>query len=419
MPYLGAHRRHAAAKRRAVLIAGSLVMAAAVTLAAPPAVTGERDRTGAAAGFADRSHRDAAGSLDAPARRPRGDLAGLGPVANGPGRPVAPGLPGVPGRPGGRATCAVSDRLVPSCGVLWGVAPGAHTDAPGAAALARFEESTGRPQAIYHSYHHDTELFPTAAEAAIARDPAHPRLLLINWKPPRISWARIAAGDSGVDAYLDRLAAHIRRTFPERFFLAVHHEPEEQVRPKAGSGYEARDYRAMYRHVVQRLRARGATNVVTVMIYMAYVKWNAQPWFGDLYPGDDVVDWVAWDAYAYSRPGYGHGDFAELMNRRSPSAPHWPGFYAWASRTFPAKPFMIAEWGVWRSAENSGHQARFFASVARQIGRYPRIKAMVYFNTPRNQQGYDSRVDGTAEGLRAYRSLGADERFRVSPGRRG
>ena len=51
-----------------------------------------------------------------------------------------------------------------------------------------------------------------------------------------------------------------------------------------------------------------------------------------MYPGDDVVDWIGFDTYAYSDPGYGHGDFAELLNRRMASRPNWPGFYNWAVR---------------------------------------------------------------------------------------
>ena len=42
---------------------------------------------------------------------------------------------------------------MPSCGVLWGVAPGAFTDKRGTRALADFEAKTGRHQDIYHAYH--------------------------------------------------------------------------------------------------------------------------------------------------------------------------------------------------------------------------------------------------------------------------
>lgn len=302
---------------------------------------------------------------------------------------------------------------MPTCGVLWGVAPAAHTDVPRDGALRDFERKTGRPQAIYHGYHRGTELFPTAAEALLAREPGHPRLLFLNWKPRGASWAEIAAGR--LDGYLDRLAAHITHAFPEPFFLTIHHEPENDVVAKPGSGYTADDYAAMFRHVVRRLRAEGATNIVPTMVYMAYVPWNVKPWFERLYPGDDVVDWVAWDVYAHSDPGHGHGDFAELMNRRSADEPQWPGFYNWAAERFPDKPLMLGEWGVWHSSRNPEHQARFFGTVGEQVQLFPRVKAMVYFDTPADQRGRNSQVDTTPDTLRAYQRLGKLPTFDVDP----
>ena len=308
--------------------------------------------------------------------------------------------------------CAVGERLVPTCGALWGVAPGAHTTQPRIDALRDFEQKTGRPQAVYHAYHRGTELFPTAAEIEVARQTVSRRILFLNWKPLAASWASVADGD--LDTYLDRLARHIRENFPEPFFFTIHHEPENDVRPVAGSGWTAHDYAAMFRHVVERLRANGVTNLVTVMAYMAYVPWNTKSWFEELYPGDDVVDWVAWDTYAYSEPGYGYGDFAEMMNRRSSSRPAWPGFYNWAAFRFPDKPLMVAEWGVWHSHANIEHSPWFYDTVGQQIQLFPRVKAMVYFDTPHNQQGWDSRVDVTPESLEAYRRLGLARTFQVA-----
>lgn len=327
------------------------------------------------------------------------------PVPTGPSGGVAPAVsPAAPGE------CVVGEKLVPTCGVLWGVAPAAHTDTPRAVALTEFERVTGRRQDIYHAYHRGDALFPTAEEARIAEEG---RLLFLNWKPMNWSWAEIAAGHPEVEAHLDRLARHIRETFPEPFFLTVHHEPENDVRAWRGSGYEATDYAAMFRHVVSGLRARGVDRVVTVIAYLAYVPWNVQPWWEDLYPGDDVVDWIGWDVYAYSDPGFGYGDFTEMVNRRSDAHPQWPGMYEWAAARFADKPFMLAEWGVWHSAERPEHMERFYRTVAAQLPRFPRLKAMVYFDTPADQRGRDSRPTATRAGLEAFRDLGARPPFQV------
>jgi hypothetical protein len=314
---------------------------------------------------------------------------------------------------GSRPACTVTAKLVPTCHVLWGVAPGAQTTINQTYALHKFEADTGRTQAIYHAYHRGVDqMFPTPPEIALAREPGHQRLLMINWRPGSTTWAAIARGDARVDTFLDRLAAHLRTDFPERFILAIQHEPENDVRPWSHSGYTALDYRAMYRHIVHRLRARGAANMVTAMVFMAYAPWNVKPWWPQLYPGNDVVDWIGWDTYAYSNPGYGYGDFAQMVDRTTRWAKSWPGMYTWASKRFPDKPFMIAEWGVFQSHINPHHPVDFLGSVATQIGRFPQIRALCYFDTP-NAHGHDSRVTATPDLLAKYRWLGAQAMFQV------
>lgn len=314
-----------------------------------------------------------------------------------------------------RSACHTGEELIPTCGVLWGVAPGAHTESRGASALAAFERKTGRHQAIYHAYHGGIrQLFPTPQEIAIAHQKGSPRILFLNWKPEAASWAAIARGDRRTDAFLDKLATHIRRTFPDKFFFAVHHEGENDVREKAGSGYTAKDYAAMYRHVVKRLRADGVRNMVTVLVHMAYVPHATKSWFDQMYPGDDVVDWIGLDVYAYSTPGYGHGDFAEVLNRKLGGKRAWPGFYNWAIREHPHKPLMIAEWGVWSSKKDTRYKVDFYRDLGSELRHFPRIKAMVQFETPHNQKGQDSSVDSTPAALQAYRKLGHLPMFQVA-----
>ncbi|MEN3306624.1 MAG: hypothetical protein V7603_2826 [Micromonosporaceae bacterium] len=345
-------------------------------------------------------------------RAPAGPAGGLDPGRRilGPDAAAPDSRSATPARP----ACRLGAKLVPTCNVLWGVAPGAQTKIDQRYALHKFEADTGRGQAIYHAYHRGLQqMFPTPPEIAMAREPGHQRLLMINWRPNAGTWAAVARGDRRVDNFLDRLASHLRTDFRERFILAIHHEPENDVRVWPGSGYTALDYRAMYRHIVFRLRAHGAGNVVTAMVFMAYAPWNVKPWWSQLYPGNDVVDWIAWDTYAYSNPGYGYGDFAQMVNRTTRFAKSWPGMYTWAARHFPAKPFMIAEWGVFQSRMNPRHPVDFLATVAAQLRRFPQIKALCYFDTP-NAHGHDTRVTATPDLLAKYRWLGAQPTFQVS-----
>lgn len=334
--------------------------------------------------------------------------AGSAPGAAGAaGAGSAPGAPGIPGAPGpsaepSREACEVTGRLVPSCGAWWGVAPEIFTGRPPGRALERAERRMGRQADIMHVYHRGDELFPTPEERAIARDPDGRRLLLVNWKPSLDhTWEQIAHG--ALDERIDRLAAHIVRTFPEKFFLTVHHEPENDVREARGKGMTAADYAAMFRHVVTRLRHGGVTNAVTVMTYMGAPNWASEPWFEKLYPGDDVVDWVAMDPYVDHRVH----SFDGLVNKIRPEFPRWQGFYRWMRERFPDKPVMLAEWGVFERHDRPGFKESFFASVRREIGEYPRIKALVYFDSPRAPRG-DTRFDTTPGGRKAFGELARD-----------
>lgn len=317
--------------------------------------------------------------------------------------------------PGFRPSCPVSATLVPECGRWWGVAPLAHTDAALGPALRVEEDVAGRPLDILHTYHRNTSLFPDATERALALQTGRNRLLLINWKPATdMTWRAVA--DGGADTRIDRLASYTLANFRHRFFLAIWHEPENEVDETPGSGMTALDYAAMYRHVVERLRAKGLTYAVTVMDYIGFDKWANQPWFAQLWPGDSVVDWIGLDPYgAGAATGYNARDLATLVNRPEGS---FPGYYTWATETHPGKPIMLAEWGVEFEPSRPEGQARFFADVGDQLHRFPRIKALVYFDVPGVVPGQpNTSLRSNAETTAAYRelSLRADLRAPAVP----
>ncbi len=126
--------------------------------------------------------------------------------------------------------------------------------------------------------------------------------MLANWKVDAgYTWAQVAAGRA--DARIKREAQHLSDNFRTKFYLAIHHEPENEVNANAGSGRTAKDYAAMYRHVVSVLRNNGATNIVPVLSLMGSQKWADRAWFNDLYPGDKYVGWIGFDPYAASTLG--------------------------------------------------------------------------------------------------------------------
>ena len=81
---------------------------------------------------------------------------------------------------------------------------------------------------------------------------------------------------------------------------------------------------------------------------------------------------------------------------------------------FPAKPIMIAEWGAFERPGAPHFKRDFFESVQRQIGDYPQIKALVYFDSPVAPRG-DTRFDTTPGSTRAFTQLGRMPRFTSTP----
>lgn len=310
-----------------------------------------------------------------------------------------------------RPACARDDLLRSSCGPLVGAyvrpAPGRTTTE----AVRGFERRSGRRLDLVHVYARGDDAFPTSEQLALLHRSG--RTLLVNWKPDLgHTWAAVAAG--AADERIDRAAARLRvRLGGRRFFLALHHEPEDEVRP-AGTGYTARDYAAMYRHVVQRLREDGVHGAVTVMNYMGFHRWAGEPWFADLYPGDDVVDWIAFDLYATAGLGGQRGGFRELVDPRRPQA-GWRGPYDWATAHHPGKPLMLAEWGVGERPGRPRWKARFFATVPGALERLPRVRALVYFSDYDAPKAGDTRPGTTPSSATAFRSMVEDIAPAVPP----
>ncbi|GGL35101.1 hypothetical protein H9L10_01400 [Phycicoccus endophyticus] len=268
----------------------------------------------------------------------------------------------------------MSATLVPSCGAWWGVSTPTGTDG-----VAAFERMTGARTDIYHGYHRIGQMFPTSSEIALANDPTGHRYLLLSLMPTtRHTWAQVAAGAE--DAYLNRLARHIRSTYNKPFFLTIHHEPENDVVARAGSGMQAKDFRAMFRHVVHRLRNRGVDNAVFVVNFQGTQKFHLEKWWPTMYPGDDVVDWIAWDSYSCVKPKNGPcRDFAGMMNVRFSKRSPWPGMYNYMSSHHGNKPFMVAEFGVYNTHDK--RKAAVIRSALSQASSFPKVKAIAYWNS--------------------------------------
>ena len=302
-----------------------------------------------------------------------------------------------------RGQCSTSALLVPTCGAWFGSTVNTFGAETGPAdALARLESELGRTVGVIHFFHR-AEDWPTPTEVALTTSSSTPRLLMENWKPEQgSSWAEVAAG--AVDGTIDTAAARIVSRLGGRpFFLTVHHEPEQELQGD-GSGFTPADYVAMFRHVVQRLRADGVTNAVVVWDMTGYSNFGDQGLYPQLYPGDDVVDWIGYDPYSHrGTPLATFGDNAGHT---------FPGFYSWATTAHPGKPLMLAEFGV--EAATSQQRVDVFTGFADDARQLPAVKAYLYFDHAPDSTThgtYDYSLEGDAAVLAAARAAFIDPYF--------
>lgn len=318
--------------------------------------------------------------------------------------PAAAAAPAPAAAPTG---CSVNAQLVPTCGkTLSGVYARPRGSESRATALRDFESRTGGRTQIVHYFYTGDKSFPPAPDRNSLRQDGVQRLLLANWKVAAgYTWRQVADGKA--DARIIRQARYLRDNFPARFFLTIHHEPENDVKPQAGSGFTAKDYAAMYRRTVNVLRANGATNFVPVLNLMGSQKWATQPWFKDLYPGDSYVGWLGFAGYATKTFGVQSGYFPDMLNRffGAGGSVAWRGAYAWATKNHPGKPIMLAEWGVGEKPGSASWKSDFFRSVGPSMKRFPALKALVYFNNHDAYKADDVRVNSSATSLSGYSSM--------------
>ena len=156
-------------------------------------------------------------------------------------------------------------------------------------------------------------------------------------------------------------------------------------------------YKQTYRYVVDRVRARKATNVLWGFHANNYSSprsaWNRM---NSYYPGTRYVDWLGLSVYGKMNRSEGWADFDSMMAEP----------YAEICHLDPEKPVFLAEWGVGEFPP--GDKAGFIATAFKQIpSRYPRVRLAVYWHERwENKDGSYSnlRVNSSPEALEAYKT---------------
>jgi len=311
--------------------------------------------------------------------------------------------------------------VVPKTGAYFGafVDAGDTEDDVSLERLQDFEELIGRHLAIVASSSYWGQgTFPAANLELIRRHGSVPLVFWSPWDKPyeeesgpdRFSLDNILAGKQ--DDYIDRWA-DAARAFGTPFLVSLCNEMNGCWFPWSGYFYGGEKplpgekfagpekFKAAWRYIVDRVRARGASNVLWVFHVNNYGVsndvWDA---YKQYYPGSSYVDWLGLSVYGM-----------QFRNKHD----HWTDFdddlldepYAWLAALDPKKPLMLAEFGVGEFPDQ-GSKAKWiehaFASIEK---RFPRIKAAVYWNERwQNEDGTYSnlRVNSSLESLQAFRA---------------
>jgi hypothetical protein len=276
----------------------------------------------------------------------------------------------------GRAACTRSADLVPSCGVLWGVATNPNT----AVQLHKVEQEQGRPFDMVYRFHDLDDTIPTDDERTLVRDG---RVLHITidsriYQPPAqpVRWADVASGayDSTLTAQ-----AHGIASLRVPVFITFDHEPDQEQRPSSGS---PGDFIEAWRHVHDVFRRAGAANAVWVWVvtgYAAYIPTAAQMW-----PGNQYVDWISWEAYNSSGCRSGAPDPASFRSFAQTALP----FYQWIKLNGAAhgidtdKPMMISESASAVYSRDPNLTASWYRQIPDVLGAHPQIRAIGLWDKP-------------------------------------
>ena len=158
-------------------------------------------------------------------------------------------------------------------------------------------------------------------------------------------------------------------------------------------------YRDAYRHIITLFRKEGVKNITWVFHIDANSfldeEWNSMKAY---YPGDKYIDWIGISTYGALQPGEEWVSFKAVMDKAYPEL----------SKISKNKPLAVLEFGVIEYSKDKFRKAKWITNAFNTIksGRYPRIKALSYWNEKwqnEDETYSDLRINSSEETLNAYR----------------
>lgn len=274
--------------------------------------------------------------------------------------------------------------------------------------IERFEDLLPKaPLIIASSSYWGEQTFPSENLALIARHGAVPLVYWSPWDKPyeeskgpdKFSLREILAGKW--DAYIDKWADSAK-AFGHPFFVSFCNEMNGDWFPWSGVFYGGENggnevFKSAWKYVVDRVRARGASNIRWVFHVNAFPAinddWNVM---ASYYPGPAYVDWLGLSVYG--KQFRNEGDWAEFADLIA-----WP--YEEITALDRSKPVMLAEFGV-GDYPKAGSKAKWIADALDSIPKHPRVRAAIYWHERwQNEDGTYSnlRINSSPAALKAFR----------------
>jgi hypothetical protein len=282
------------------------------------------------------------------------------------------------------STCSISGELVNSCRPWVGGVANNYPQASNTteSQIDYQEQRQGRQDDIVHTYHPVGSNSLSSADIYFAERPN--TMLYTNWKPTP-TWGDISSQNAGID----NMAASIKSLGSTKIFMTLWHEPENDVSPGGdpscpnvnykGSAGTVAQYKAMWAYVEDRFTQDGVTNVVWAMDYMNYPPWNCL--IPDLYPGDQYVDWITFNAYDNGTTESFDNDISNIYNILINDSS--------GNQDFLSKPWGIVESGI--TGESVDAEETFYdqEKAALDNSTFPKLKMYMI---------YDSQDQGSSSG---------------------
>jgi beta-mannanase len=233
---------------------------------------------------------------------------------------------------------------------------------------------------------------------------------ILTWQPydwhasgsqPRFAISNILAGN--FDAYI-RSWATAAKAYGKPIYIRLAHEMNGDWYPwgQGINGNTRAQFVSMWRYVVDKFRAAGATNVRWVWSPNVVGNAGQYPLTG-LYPGDAYVDMIGLDGYNWGTSGIGEAGWRSFTQIFGTT-------YDQVRALAPSKPVYVAEMA---STELGGDKAAWITSAFQTEipNRFPALVGVLWFDTGGLMHGLapaqnaDWGINSSPSALAAFRAV--------------